>query len=143
MKLTPLILLSSLSIAATAAPFDDSPIKPEHCGLLSHAVNIKLSAGISGSWSCNETMQNIKVAVCSKYGSRKPAITSCRPTTVDADGVLQHNAAICSQSPSPEIQIAGEKAFVVSSLFPAPAMISLNTPCNTSSISSLDFFKDN
>ncbi|MCQ4240229.1 hypothetical protein [Stutzerimonas stutzeri] len=128
-------------ITLSAETINGGTISPEACSLLTEAVTLTLSKGISGAWSCSPGSDNIKIAVCSRLGSKKPVSAPCRPIATKADGTTLYNDIACTQANRSNIEIKGTKTFLASSLFPSPAIIGSDTPCDDSEISSISFFE--
>jgi hypothetical protein len=110
--------------------------------LLAQAVILKLSVGVKGAWACNEVTRNIKIAVCSQYGSTKTVNARCSPIVVGADGNVRYNVTSCASNPALAVSVVGGKAFVASSAYPASTMVSLNEECNDPAIAGIDFFSE-
>ena len=144
MKLCRVLLVVLWSVASTAAEVvGGDPVSAEDCPLLSQDVVLRLSAGVSGAWACNDDAQTIKVATCSQYGSRKSINYLCAPVAVSVDGDVRYNYAGCEADPSSSVTLAGGRFFVSSSAFAAPTLVVLDALCGDSALTSLDFFSEN
>lgn len=137
-----LLLFALFSTASLAVDrVSNLPIGPADCRLLSEAVSIKLSRGVSGAWTCDEPTQNIKVATCSRLGSRRSFVVQCTPIDTQPDGTDRLNSAECAV-PGGGVELTGVKGFVASSSFPASVMVELGADCDDAKIVAIDFLAD-
>jgi len=138
-----ILLLLTLSTTSSMAAdlVSRDPISADDCPLLTESVSIRLSTGVSGAWNCDETTQNIKVATCSRVGSRRPLTVQCLPISSLADGTDRFNASECAAARG-EVELNGAKGFVASSSFPASVMIELGADCSDDTIVAIDFLAD-
>lgn len=132
-------IATNLAIAAENL-VNGNTIGQSDCPLLERPVITRLSAGVHGAWSCSETARAIKIATCSKYGSRSPATIPCAPVGAKPDGSTLYNFAECAADPTRSVTIAGPKAFVASSTGGAAAATGLDGGCSDDSIAALDHF---
>lgn len=128
--------------ASAAETVGSDPIAPADCALLSQEVFVRLSAGISGAWVCDENARNIRVAACSQYGSQKPASVACAPVGSNADGTPRFNVSGCSGDTSQSIEVAGPRAYVASLWFPASVAVGLGAVCSDQTILTVFFLEE-
>lgn len=128
--------------ASAAEVVGADPIAPTDCALLSQEVVVRLSAGVSGAWTCDENARNVKVAACSRYGSLKSASITCAAVGLDTDGTPRFNVSGCSGDTSQSIEVAGPRAYVASLWFPASVAVGLGAVCSDQTILTVDFLEE-
>lgn len=133
-----MLLFGTASVAAEIV--GGNPVTVGDCPLLSRDVTLRLSVGVRGAWMCGGGDKSIKVAACSQYGSRAPTSVLCVPIGRDGDGYVIYNASGCDAAPGAGVVLSGGRFFVASSEYAAPALVVVDSVCDDSIVSSLDFF---
>lgn len=110
------------------------------CPLLGDNVTINLSNNVSGAYSCDLALAEIKVATCHKAGSRKASQIACQQVSQDETGNPIYNDASCDGTTGQTFEIADFRAFAGSSKGGSVGAKALGGACTDSQVSALNHF---